>query len=61
MSGVLNDTITEVLLLNARKKSLKIPNGLLEVVNRRTDKKGQRKQDKRTNNDLQSTTQKTKD
>jgi hypothetical protein len=37
MSGVLNDTITEVLLLNARKKSLEIPNGLLEVVNRRTD------------------------
>ena len=61
MSGVLNDTITEVLLLNARKKSLKIPNGLLEVVNRRTDNNGQRKKDKRTNNDLQSTTQKTKD
>jgi len=46
---------------------LKIPKGLSEAVNQRRENtmerehKGQKKKDKRTNNDLQNTTQKTKD
>ena len=41
------------------KKSLKIPKGSLESVNRR--RTGQTKKDKGTNNDLQNITPKTKD
>ena len=40
------------------EKSLKILNGLSEAVNRRTDNTTTKK---RTNNDLQNITQKTKD
>jgi hypothetical protein len=44
------------------KKSLKIPKGLSETLNRRTDiTMATNKMDKRTNNDLENTTQKTKD
>ena len=41
------------------EKSLKILNGLSEAVNRRTDNTTTKRQG--TNNDLQNTTQKTKD
>jgi hypothetical protein len=46
------------MLLNG-KKSLKIPKGLSESVNRRTDNTMDKK--KLQNNDLQNTTQKTND
>jgi hypothetical protein len=50
-------------LSNMIKKSLKIPNGLSESVNRKgTDNIiAKRKKRKRTNNDLQDITHKTKD
>ena len=45
-----------------KKESLKIPMRYTECVNRRTDNKmANRKREKRTNNGLQNTTQKTKD
>ena len=49
--------------LDASKKSLKIPKGKSEAMNqRRTDKTMVKmKNDKRTNNDLERTTEKTKD
>ena len=49
--------------LGASKKSLKIPKGKSEAMNqRRTDKTMVKmKNDKRTNNDLERTTEKTKD
>jgi hypothetical protein len=49
--------------LGASKKSLKIPKGKSEAMNqRRTDKTVVKmKNDKRTNNDLERTTEKTKD
>ena len=41
---------------------MKIPKGQSETVNRRTDNTmTKRKKDKRTNNDIQNTTQKTND
>ena len=44
------------------KKSLKIPKWWSESINRKTRQhNGQNKKDKRTNNDLQNTIQKTKD
>ena len=45
------------------KKSLKIPKGYTELVNRRRSDNNnrQKKKDKKTNNDLQNITQKTKD
>ena len=50
-------------LFNMIKKSLKIPNELSDSVNRkRTDNTiAKRKKSKRTNNDLQDITHKTKD
>jgi hypothetical protein len=49
--------------IDASKKSLKIPKGKSEAMNqRRTDKTMVKmKNDKRTNNDLERTTEKTKD
>ena len=41
--------------------SLKIPKGLSEAVNRRRQHNGQKKSDKRTNNDLKNITWNTTD
>jgi hypothetical protein len=45
------------------KKSLKIPNGVIRIRISKKDRQhnGQKKKYKKTNNDLQNTTQKTKD
>jgi len=54
------DILSVIFLYICRKKSLKIPQGKLESVNRRQHN-GQKKKDKVINNDLQNTTQKNKD
>jgi hypothetical protein len=52
-----------LLSITTVKKTLKIPKGVTRNRKPKKDKQynGQRKKDKRINNDLQNTTQKTKD
>jgi len=52
--------VSRIIVVNFRmKKSLKIPKGISESVNRRTDNTMTKR--KRTNNHIQNTTQKTTD
>ena len=58
-------TVSDTLFLTTEiyKKSLKIPKGVIRIRKSKKDKQhnGQKKKDKRTNNNLQSITHNTKD